>query len=65
MNKATRNLSRLFAAMALAGAASQALAADPIRIALAGPVTGSVAQYGDMQFIGAQMAIERINQAGG
>ena len=65
MNKATRNLSRLFAAMALAGAASQALAADPIRIALAGPVTGSVAQYGDMQLIGAQMAIERINQAGG
>ena len=65
MNKATRNLSRMFAAMVLAGTASQALAADPIRIALAGPVTGSVAQYGDMQLIGAQMAIERINQAGG
>jgi len=36
-----------------------------IKIALAGPVTGPVAQYGDMQFIGAKMAIEQINKAGG
>ena len=65
MKQANRKLSRLFAALALAGAAGHALAADTIRIALAGPVTGAVAQYGEMQFIGAQMAIERINQAGG
>tara|TARA_Y100000782_G_scaffold8532_1_gene9957 strand:- start:582 stop:1709 length:1128 start_codon:yes stop_codon:yes gene_type:complete len=58
-------LSRMIAAAALAGASSYALAADTIKIALAGPVTGPVAQYGDMQFIGAKMAIEQINQAGG
>jgi branched-chain amino acid transport system substrate-binding protein len=65
MNKATKQFSRLFAAMALAGAASYSVAADTIKIALAGPVTGPVAQYGDMQFIGAKMAIEQINKAGG
>lgn len=65
MNKATKQISKLFAAMALAGMASYSVAADPIKIALAGPVTGAVAQYGDMQFIGAEMAIEQINQAGG
>lgn len=62
---AIQHLYGLCAALALAGAAQPALAADPIRIALAGPVTGPVAQYGDMQFLGAKMAIERINQAGG
>ncbi len=36
-----------------------------IKIALAGPVSGPVAQYGDMQFIGAEMAIEQINKKGG
>ena len=58
-------LSRMIAAAALAGASTCAVAADTIKIALAGPVTGPVAQYGDMQFIGAKMAIEQINQAGG
>ncbi len=56
MNKATK---QLFAAMAIS------LAADTIKIGLAGPVTGAVAQYGEMQFIGAKMAIEQINKAGG
>lgn len=65
MNKATKQLSKLFAAMALAGAASYSMAADTIKIAMAGPVTGPVAQYGEMQFIGAKMAIEQINKAGG
>ncbi|WP_177410882.1 MULTISPECIES: branched-chain amino acid ABC transporter substrate-binding protein [unclassified Pseudomonas] len=45
--------------------ASQAHSADPIRIALVGPVTGAVAQYGDMVFMGSKMAIEQINKAGG
>ena len=58
-------LSQIIAAAALAGVSSFSLAADPIKIALAGPVTGPVAQYGDMQFIGAKMAIEQINKAGG
>jgi len=63
--KTNQRLSKLFLAIALTGAASYTLAADNIRIALAGPVTGPVAQYGDMQFTGAQMAIEQINKAGG
>lgn len=53
MNKATKQISKLFAAMAMAGVASYSVAADTIKIALAGPVTGAVAQYGEMQFIGA------------
>ncbi len=48
-------------AMVLGATAAQA----DIKIALAGPVTGPVAQYGDMQFTGAKMAIEQINKAGG
>lgn len=65
MSKTTRRISTLFAAMALAGAANYSIAAEPIKIALAGPVTGPVAQYGDMQSMGALMAIEQINKAGG
>lgn len=36
-----------------------------IKIGIAGPQTGAVAQYGDMQFSGARMAIEQINKDGG
>jgi len=36
-----------------------------IKIAIAGPQTGDVAQYGDMQVVGAEMAVEQINAAGG
>jgi branched-chain amino acid transport system substrate-binding protein len=63
--KVITRFSRVFAAMALAGAASYSLAADPIRIGIAGPVTGPVTQYGDMVRAGAELAIERINAAGG
>ncbi len=58
-------LSQIIAAATLVGVSGYSLAADTIKIALAGPVTGPVAQYGDMQFIGAKMAIEQINKAGG
>jgi branched-chain amino acid transport system substrate-binding protein len=40
-------------------------AAAEIKIGIAGPMTGPVAQYGDMQFSGARMAIEQINENGG
>ncbi|SOB77902.1 L-leucine-binding protein/L-isoleucine-binding protein/L-valine-binding protein [Marinobacter sp. LV10R510-11A] len=40
-------------------------AAAEIKIGVAGPMTGPVAQYGDMQFSGTRMAIERINADGG
>ncbi len=65
MTKTTQHLCKLFSAIALAGCASYSMAADTIKIALAGPVTGAVAQYGEMQFVGANMAIEQINKAGG
>ena len=55
---------RSLLALGIAAAMSTQAQAD-ITIAMAGPVTGPVAQYGDMQFIGAEMAIERINAAGG
>ena len=58
-------LSQIIAIAAMAGASGFTMAADTIKIALAGPVTGPVAQYGDMQFVGAKMAIDRINAAGG
>lgn len=50
------------ASVALLGAGTTA--AD-IKVGITGPMTGPVAQYGDMQFSGARMAIERINAAGG
>src|SRR5690554_1763471 len=54
MKKTHRKVLFQFVAVtALAGVSSLTLAADNIRIALAGPVTGPVAQYGDMQFTGA------------
>lgn len=60
-----KKLATLTAAIALTGGATLVNAAETLKIALAGPVTGPVAQYGDMQFIGAKMAVEQINRAGG
>lgn len=62
MKKFTRTLLSVGLAASLYGASAQA---DTIKIALAGPATGPVAQYGDMQKIGAMAAIEDINNAGG
>ncbi|MCP5210975.1 MAG: branched-chain amino acid ABC transporter substrate-binding protein [Hahellaceae bacterium] len=64
MKKFSKKLLTISTSLAIAGTVSFAHA-DTIKIALAGPVTGAVAQYGDMQMIGAQMAIEKINAAGG
>ena len=60
-----RKLAVVTGAMVISAGISFSHAADTVKIALAGPVTGPVAQYGDMQFIGAKMAIEQINKAGG
>ncbi|TFY86995.1 branched-chain amino acid ABC transporter substrate-binding protein [Pseudomonas nabeulensis] len=65
MNKATKQISKLFAAMVLAGVAGHSFAADTIKIGIAGPKTGPVTQYGDMQFMGANQAIKDINAKGG
>lgn len=40
-------------------------AEDTIKVALAGPTTGPVTQYGTMQNVGAQMAIAKLNEQGG
>ncbi|MFE8070745.1 branched-chain amino acid ABC transporter substrate-binding protein [Marinobacteraceae bacterium S3BR75-40.1] len=56
----TNTIVGLAASVALAGAANA-----EIKIGIAGPQTGAVAQYGDMQFSGAHMAIEQINKDGG
>lgn len=65
MTKATKQISKLFAAMVLAGVASHSFAADTIKVGIAGPKTGPVTQYGDMQFVGANQAIKDINAKGG
>ncbi|GAB3627755.1 leucine ABC transporter subunit substrate-binding protein LivK [Pandoraea terrae] len=50
------------ATLAVLGSAAQA---ETVKIAIAGPFSGSVAQYGDMVKAGALTAIEQINAAGG
>jgi len=57
---------KTFATLALSMAVSMAThAADTLKIGIAGPMTGTVSQYGDMQFQGTHAAIELINKAGG
>ncbi len=66
MNKIVKRVSVAVISLtivALTGCGSKK--ADSIKVALVGPTTGPVAQYGDMQMSGAKMAIERINAAGG
>ena len=63
--KQTFKVGLLAAATGLMLTAGAANAAKTIKIALAGPVSGAVAQYGDMQATGAKMAIERYNVKGG
>jgi branched-chain amino acid transport system substrate-binding protein len=53
------------AAAVLALSASGVVQAETVKIAIAGPQTGTVAQYGDMVKAGALTAIEQINAAGG
>src|SRR5690554_8202183 len=63
MNTSVKKLVTAVSASVALMAAGQATA--EIKIGVAGPMTGPVAQYGDMQFSGTRMAIERINEAGG
>ncbi|EPL05257.1 branched-chain amino acid ABC transporter substrate-binding protein [Pseudomonas sp. CF161] len=65
MSRINKKATQLLSAMILAGLACHSMAADSIRIGIAGAKTGPVAQYGDMQFSGARMAIEQINAKGG
>ncbi|MBY4678963.1 high-affinity branched-chain amino acid ABC transporter substrate-binding protein [Marinobacterium arenosum] len=55
-----------FATLALSVAVSMAShAADTLKIGIAGPFSGPVSQYGEMQLQGTRAAIELINKAGG
>lgn len=65
MSFINKKTTQLFSAMVLAGFACHSYAADSIKVGIVGPKTGPVAQYGDMQFSGARMAIEQINANGG
>lgn len=64
MKRFTKKLLTLSSAICLATAVNAAQA-DTLKIGLAGPATGPVAQYGDMQKIGVMAAIDDINNAGG
>jgi len=64
MNTFNRHALSIAAGMTLLGLSGLA-SADTIKIALAGPTTGPVAWYGDMQMTGAKMAVEQINAKGG
>lgn len=65
MQKFSRTVLSIAVGAAILGLGNLAQAADTIKIALAGPTTGPVAQYGDMQMMGAKMAVEQINAKGG
>ncbi len=64
MNTISRNVLSIAVGAVILGLSGLARA-DTIKIAVAGPITGPVAQYGDMQMSGARMAVERINAQGG
>ncbi|MCC9001777.1 MAG: branched-chain amino acid ABC transporter substrate-binding protein [Candidatus Competibacter sp.] len=65
MNKISRNVLSAAVGAAILSLCGLAHAEGTIKIAVAGPITGSVAQYGDMQMSGAKMAVEQINAKGG
>lgn len=64
MNQFRKTVLGLSTAICIMGM-SAAAQAETLKIALAGPATGPVAQYGDMQKIGVMAAIADINAAGG
>ncbi|MCB1920558.1 MAG: branched-chain amino acid ABC transporter substrate-binding protein [Candidatus Competibacteraceae bacterium] len=65
MNSFNRHVLSAAISAILLGLGGMAQAKDVIKIAVAGPITGPVAQYGDMQMMGAQMAVEQLNAKGG
>lgn len=65
MKMTSMPLSKMVAALVVVSAASHTFAADTVKIGIAGPITGPVAQYGEMVSSGAKMAIEQINSSGG
>ena len=60
-----KKFSAFIAAVAIAGVGSIDRAAADINIAVAGPVTGQYASFGDQMLKGVQAAVRDINAAGG
>ena len=58
-------LSVAAAVLSLAGLASQAIAADPIKIGVAGPFTGGSSSMGVSMRDGVRLAVDEINKSGG
>ena len=58
-------ITKIAAAALVMALGQNAQAAGVVKIAFAGPQTGSVAQYGDMANVGVEAAVEAINKAGG
>ena len=56
---------KIAAAVALASSATLTMAADPIKIGVAGPFTGGSSSMGVSMRDGVRLAIEEINKAGG
>ncbi len=65
MNTFNRTILSAAVGAAILGLGGLAYAEETIKIAVAGPITGDVAQYGDMQMTGAKMAVEQLNAKGG
>ncbi|MCP5158726.1 MAG: branched-chain amino acid ABC transporter substrate-binding protein [Gammaproteobacteria bacterium] len=65
MNTISRNILGVAVSAIMLSLGGLAYAKDTIKIAVVGPITGPVAQYGDMQMMGAQMAVEQLNAKGG
>ncbi len=65
MNTFSRNILSAAVGAVILSLGGVAHAEDTLKIAIAGPTTGPVAQYGDMQMMGAKMAVEQINAKGG
>ena len=65
MGKWSKGIVATAVAISMATMTGQVMAEESIKIAIVGPQTGQVAQYGDMEFAGATLAVEEINKAGG
>ncbi|MBP8173212.1 MAG: branched-chain amino acid ABC transporter substrate-binding protein [Aeromonadaceae bacterium] len=65
MGKWSKGVVATAVAISMAGLVGQAQAEESIKIAIVGPQTGPVAQYGDMEFAGGKLAVEEINKSGG
>ena len=58
-------ISKIALAAALVAASGLSLAADPIKIGVAGPFTGGSSSMGVSMRDGVRLAIEEINKSGG